>query len=904
MRTLSFARTTTIVLILMAAGIGHGQVVLPPPPATYRAQLRYRILLAPTQRVPRFERLVKFLESIGFRKDPGPSTEAEDASETQMSGTIPSANADLILQEPAVVSVLVEPADWQRPRDPATLISVRIELVRGLPPDRQQLLAEQTRERLILLGFQEAIGYDHRGHTLLVGKIPVGELRTLLGDIREIPGGWLTPIVAIDQLPPPIRDVSPVRFTKVTPEPPGYESKAAAIPAPIEIDVGGLWKVDPGLRALAQSSEQGPISLEVILRNEPDPFDLSWQRPLQKSAPGLIVEGRLGVIVACKGPPQAATVLASLPYVSGIRLPRAASPPRKGERALDPTAVLEATGLSAWRAQGATGRRVRIAIIDPDFRGYERALAKPGLHYVDFTSLRNSDLRPEPFPGEPGAIGHGTACARTVLLAAPEADITLVRIDPVCPYQQLDAARMISGELLHSAGLTLRRSELAAVRQELENKHEALIRRRQAFLENYGKEVETGKQAGRPKDAEQLEREREERLAKLNQDEKEVYELRRRFLDRQTRLGQIDDAFHSLRGIRVVVNTLVWPDGYPATVSALARFLEGTGARSMAWCQAAGDTRDQTWAGLFRDADDNGIMEFAPPEVPLRAGRWTPELNFIGWQAGLARPDPDLPAGTTIRIGLQWREPHDAEFSDDADDPYRLPLARLLVLFLRQRDPTGTHLPTDALEVVGRSISVPQRLENEADAATYWQEFEVKLPVTGRYAIRIEGRVPRGNRPPGAASVPAIERGWELYPRISMDATGSSAGRPVFIDYVHDYGSLGMPADSAGALTVGAAGLDGRPDFLPNRGAPLGRQLMRKPNVYGPLSVDVGSARGAHFEGSSVAASYVGGIAAALLSAGLPPSAVDRILNSQPSSLLRLPEPRQEIRNPKPEIRK
>src|SRR5262249_420470 len=154
---------------------------------------------------------------------------------------------------------------------------------------------------------------------------------------------------------------------------------------------------------------------------------------LQRSAPGLIVEGRLGIIVAGKGPPQAALALATLPYVSGIRLPRAASAPRTGERAFDPAVVLETTGLSAWRALGATARAVRIAIIDSDFRSHEQALAKSA-HYVDFTPLRSADLRPEPFPGEPGLIGHGTQCAKTILAAAPEANLTLVRIDPVSPY--------------------------------------------------------------------------------------------------------------------------------------------------------------------------------------------------------------------------------------------------------------------------------------------------------------------------------------------------------------------------------------------------------------------------------------------------------------------------------------
>src|SRR5262249_43337469 len=161
-------------------------------------------------------------------------------------------------------------------------------------------------------------------------------------------------------------------------------------------------------------------------------------------------------------------------------------------------------------------------------------------------------------------------------------------IDPVSPYQLLEAARLISGELLQSSGIALRRAELAAARQELETKHDLLIRKRKAFLENYGEEDATARHAGRPKESAQLDREREERQAKLNQDEKEVTELRRRFLDRQTRLGQIENAFNSLRGIPVVVNALVWTDGYPASVSAIDRFLEGTGAQHMGWFQAAG----------------------------------------------------------------------------------------------------------------------------------------------------------------------------------------------------------------------------------------------------------------------------------------------------------------------------
>ena len=43
----------------------------------------------------------------------------------------------------------------------------------------------------------------------------------------------------------------------------------------------------------------------------------------------------------------------------------------------------------------------------------------------------NSDFLPDPQTGDDKAIGHGTHCALAAALAAPEAELTLVRIDPV-----------------------------------------------------------------------------------------------------------------------------------------------------------------------------------------------------------------------------------------------------------------------------------------------------------------------------------------------------------------------------------------------------------------------------------------------------------------------------------------
>ena len=91
-------------------------------------------------------------------------------------------------------------------------------------------------------------------------------------------------------------------------------------------------------------------------------------------------------------------------------------------------------------------------------------------------------------------------------------------------------------------------------------------------------------------------------------------------------------------------------------------------------------------------------MEFASADTALPAGRWTDELNFLGWQPSAApgvrtcRPRPA--SGLTI----QWRELHDPEFLRRRRGRLPGPLADLRLLVLRQRDPKGEKLATDDLD--------------------------------------------------------------------------------------------------------------------------------------------------------------------------------------------------------------
>src|SRR5262249_50328606 len=137
----------------------------------------------------------------------------------RMSGTIPSPAARKILLDPRVQSVLLSPAGFKLPEDAQAPVKVHLELAGGLSLERQRVLADQLRPYLLELGFREAIGYDHRGHTRLVGTLPAERLGMLLQDLRWQSSGWLVPDVPVAQLPTPLRNGWPLRLSEVILEP-------------------------------------------------------------------------------------------------------------------------------------------------------------------------------------------------------------------------------------------------------------------------------------------------------------------------------------------------------------------------------------------------------------------------------------------------------------------------------------------------------------------------------------------------------------------------------------------------------------------------------------------------------------------------------------------------------------
>jgi hypothetical protein len=861
----------------------------PPPPETYDVRIAYRIYGSRNEHVLQYYEMLRFLKKMGFQRaadEVVSEIEPEDATRTHMSGAIPSRRARESLNERHIRSIQLIRHGAKLPEDKSTRVPVEVELYDNLLPEQQYQLHRQTFEVLAGLQFFEAGGYDHRGFTRLVGSMPLARVDTLLTDLREQPAG--------KKLPGPFRNVWAVRVSVVNPDLPAPAPRPRLPRVPKDQE-----KLSPDLRdVLNDTAAAGkPTRMEVILAGVPGPEDKSFVRMLRNTAPGLIVQGRLGPLVTVVADPKQAPALAALPEVSGVRLPHLPQPARPSapeQTRWQP--LLDASGAARLQSLGRTGRGTRLAVVDSDFRGWEKLADKglpPDTRIFDLTRERNRDLHPDAFPVGDG-LGSGTRHARTIARLAPEINLTLIRIDPESPYMLEVVARAINGDPVSSLNLDTRLAEIQQDRDALDKRRDQLAEERRLVLNSFATPDESQQQLRKQAEDQNLTPEQVEQLPgfdKLPERDRAaiLYSVRQRIYDREVRALhqrlarylQYQKDLLSLRGIRVVASALSWHDGFPVDgTSSLSRYIDDRPFRAALWFQAAGDTRGQSWTGLFRDVDGNGVMEFGDP-LKLPPDLWTPELNFLSWQTPNApKPNDIIPAGARLRISLQWREAHDPLYAQMGEDPYRQPLARnMRIYMLRQLDPTGTRQPADDLEIVAQSVDAGQRLSVTPSSATYEITLDVTIKQAGRYAVRVGGRAPESSYPPGDPTLPFQRKHSEMPVRLFVSPLGAG-GRAVFHDFVTAAGSVGMPGDARTAITVGAADVRNQRQPYSAGGAPFGMELLMKPDV---LAYDLG-------EGTAESAAFAAGLAALVPFAGHTPTACLQNLHVPPGGVLRLPQ--------------
>jgi hypothetical protein len=645
-------------------------------------------------------------------------------------------------------------------------------------------------------------------------------------------------------------------------------------PAPPEIKPEQR-NISEDLRAVIAdaAAAEKPIRFEVLLAETPESDRTGWRRPLLRA--GLAVEGRLGPLVTVTGLPAQAAEVAQYDEVASVRLPRPARPqPLEGLKPIpDDPLPLRASGLVRLWAMGAKGKGQRVAVIDSDFRGWEGMLGKElpaTTKLIDLTRARNTSLQPDSFEGDPGQLGLGTLSAAAVHRAAPEAEITLIRVDDRAPYLVQAAADAINGG--PGSGLLIsideRIEELARSDRVIAAEEDRLLIRRKAVFDV----------------APAQDDEDDVPWKSYRQDNYLLNLAKSEYRKRTKRLQDLQRDLRGLKGVRVVTSGLVWGEGHPVDGgSTLSRWFDDRPFGAALWFQSAGDTRGQAWSGLFRDDDRSGVMDFAAAGERLPSGAWSPKLNFLAWQPRGGKTTPELPE-TTLRLSLQWREPHEADPLLAGEDPYREPLFSPRLVVFRQFDPDGKMRPADDLEVVVQSVGAPQRLEQSLTSAVYEQSVTLTVAAPGRYALWVEGVAPTSIRPRGAPTLPTVRKFGDLRPRLYAQ-TLTGAGRAVWRDFATDAGTLGMPADARRVLTVGAADGSGKARAASANGPALGLELLPKPDL---LAMDGRDAE----EGTETvfAGAYAAGLAACSQNVGASVGKWAIDLGLRPGGLLRLPE--------------
>ncbi|MFM7150991.1 MAG: hypothetical protein ACKO23_14215, partial [Gemmataceae bacterium] len=465
-------RHAVLVALVIGSHVSAGPPE-PPPPPSYQVQLNYQIRSDGNERLPKYFAMMKTLASLGFVRDPEEvvaDDEPENGKYHRMSGTLPSKNVPQLLNQKFTQSMLVFPAGTKLPNK-GSRVRVDMSLPTGMSAPTQQSLARQSAEAMRRdLGFEEGFGYDHRDYSRLLGSLPVENLNKLLEGVHELPSA--------KTMGPPLRDRSPIRLILARPDfpvPKGWVRGTAPPPAQA--------KFTPDLRALLSGPDAGkPTRMEVILGSTPPTNSPQWVEKIENL--GATVEGRTGPLVSVLGVPSTvAPRLAEMPDVAHVRLPRQASRVVSllGRDSPDKWNAVEASGLTQLHAMGKRGQGTRVALISDDFAGWEKLRGRkdgmrplPDPTLLDFTAERSRDLLPDAMPGGKGE-GYGTRCARAFLQAAPEAELTLVRIDGKAPYMLQNVARAINGDLLRTLSMEQRAFELRDDRTRLQRKSEDLL---------------------------------------------------------------------------------------------------------------------------------------------------------------------------------------------------------------------------------------------------------------------------------------------------------------------------------------------------------------------------------------------------------------------------------------------
>lgn len=860
-----FAVGSLVVLAVPAAA----QVAYPPPPEKYDVHIRYRIRTDRDERIRQFRAMHAFLKDLGYvavrRADDDLDIFNPDAENTY--GSIPSAGAAKLLDQPSIRTVVLVPAGGALLADPKATAQVRVKIAGGYPLTEQRKLHEQVVARLGKLGFREAVGYDHRKFETVRGALPAGQVLGLLKDLRTLPAGYFFGPTGSDELPQPFASVLPVRSVEVLP--------ALAASTVTDVDPGVLTTDLAALLADPAAADR-PLTVEVLF--DPDVLDGNAARSrLRAVGSGVSLNGVIGPVATLRlGKGSVVGNIVKVPGVLRVRLPRSANETVLAVADAKAPDFVTTSRAGDLHKLGYTGAGMKVVVIGSSFDGWEKLAGMElpkDAKYLDLTAETDATVRPLPL--EAGRVSGGLPAAVAAHRAAPGATLHLVRVDPAQMHQLLTVLRAVSGDTSLSIAQTARVDEASV-------KSDQLRAARQRANEEYRKAFDN--LSDEP--AAVAAREAVLKRIKERQDEEAEY------AKTVARYNALRAGVEAIKNAEVVANTLAWEAGVPHDgLNEIGKELEaklharaGLPALKAAklpaptgWVQAGGISTGQVWTGAWMDRDGNGVVEFDQAATAPPAGLWTKELNVLDYAALGAKGDGTLPAGLKVRVSVQWREPHDPNgFPPDGSIfPMRLRV-------LRQADPTGKTHATDDFVEVARAQGQPVRIARTRGSETFEHFVDVALPADGVYAVRLDG-APRFEKL-------ALGLTRNLEPRIRLfvellDAGERAKGKVTFKTAFDDAGGVGVPGDSVAALTVATG--DGVA-ITSLAGLGPGVTLGAKPDATANATVTID---GKTYGGTAVAAGYAGGLCGCLAELGVRPTDLVRSLGLTAGKPFVLPAP-------------
>ena len=357
-----------------------------------------------------------------------------------------------------------------------------------------------------------------------------------------------------------------------------------------------------------------------------------------------------------------------------------------------------------------------IGVIGNNFSGWEKVFVEESsrVRYLDLTMARNPELVPDALVEK--LFPNVSKQAFKVSRDYPGSEVYLIRVDLNSPLMMEEIAGFSVGNLRASASLLARYDEIEASRRNLDSENAVLQQERSFLIDQFGETDELVKRR------------------KEFQERKEGWNLANRQLHQKTvSLLAIADLVKKLSSVRLFLlldepGTLL-PMAFNSTVSLYSNDML---FRKNPWLISEGKVPEKYWFGPFKDANENGWMEFNSQSSQL----WENEILPL-------RMDPKsnpLSQGQVFNIRIRWSEVADMLTRSDENGSW-ISKTNLNLFLLKKVMPLNGRSKQDEFLPLIETGEKPYCLLRDGNRIIFEQQIVFNVKEAGEFYLAIKGKV-------------------------------------------------------------------------------------------------------------------------------------------------------------------